>query len=354
MAVAFDASTKSSVFTAATLGTITYGGVPLVLVEEAHDTAGELLGSYAYFLGSSIPTGAQTVEIKNSGGTTLTSFTHTPVGTPKSVVILISEAVPVTEMVAWCVTQTAAASTAIEATAVVEEDAADPTPVLVTGAGVNTYVISLFTSGLPNPGAIGAATGFSAIDSHDFISQVAKTMDIDANATGGSVNVLWTTGAVVDDVAVVALAIKEVVEQFLSPSADSVDGAWTDNAAGTALAAAIDETTASDGDYIQSENSPNNSGCRVKVAAGSDPGISTGHVIRWRCRRDSALETINMTVNLYQGGGDSLGLGTLIASRTRNDVSDAFVTYSELLTPTEANAITDYTDLYLEFYADAA
>ena len=51
-----------------------------------------------------------------------------------------------------------------------------------------------------------------------------------------------------------------VASQILLASADSVDGAWTDQAGGTSLAAAIDETTFSDSDYIRSETSPSNSG----------------------------------------------------------------------------------------------
>ena len=43
-------------------GSISYGGVALTKQTFAHDTATELLGAYAYFLGSGIPTGAQTVS----------------------------------------------------------------------------------------------------------------------------------------------------------------------------------------------------------------------------------------------------------------------------------------------------
>ncbi len=93
MAVAFDAQTKSTAFTHGTLGTITYGGVTLNLVTEAHDNTTEILGAYVYFRGSGIPSGAQTVEIKDSGGSTLTSFTHTPVGTPSGVLVFVGDAV---------------------------------------------------------------------------------------------------------------------------------------------------------------------------------------------------------------------------------------------------------------------
>lgn len=140
--------------------------------------------------------------------------------------------------------------------------------------------------------------------------------------------------------------------QTLLASADSVDGAWTDQAGGTSLSAAIDEATFNDADYIRSELNPSTSGCRIKLAAGGDPHISTGHVINWRTGKIGSA-TINMTVKLYQGGGNSLGAGTLIATFNRNNVG-ALTTYQETLSGGEADSITDYTDLYLEFFADTA
>lgn len=58
-----------------------------------------------------------------------------------------------------------------------------------------------------------------------------------------------------------------------------------------------------------------------------------------------------MTVKLYQGGGDVQGAGTLIAQFTRANVSTGFQTFTEALSGPQADAITDYTDLYLEFFA---
>jgi hypothetical protein len=75
-------------------------------------------------------------------------------------------------------------------------------------------------------------------------------------------------------------------------------------------------------------------------------------VIRWRTGKDSTGgATINMTVKLYQGGGNTVGGGTLIASFSRNAV-DALTTYEETLSGGQADTITDYTDLYLEFAAN--
>ena len=142
--------------------------------------------------------------------------------------------------------------------------------------------------------------------------------------------------------------------QILLASADSVDGSWTDQAGGTSLAAAIDEATADNADYIRSELSPSASGCRVKLASGTDPASSSDHTIKWRVGKNAAGgQTVNMTVKLYQGGGNSQGAGTLIASFSRNGVTDTITEYTETLSGAEADAITDYADLYLEFFANA-
>jgi len=131
--------------------------------------------------------------------------------------------------------------------------------------------------------------------------------------------------------------------------ADSVDNGWTDQAAGTSLAAAIDETSPSDADYIQSPLSPSNSGTRIKAFNSLVTPQSGTRTLRWRTAKDSAAgATINMTIKLYQGGGDSLGAGTLVDSFSRNGVSNTPTTFDETVTGT----ITDYDDLYVEFWAN--
>ena len=161
----------------------------------------------------------------------------------------------------------------------------------------------------------------------------------------------WTTAdATAREFIAVSFKANPGATQLLAPSADSVDGTWTDQGGGTALAAAIDELTPSDSDYIQSVSAPSNAGCRVKLATGSDPSASTGHIIHWRVQR-SGSGTLGMTVVLKQGGGNSLGAGTTIASFTRNSIGVGFSTFDETLSGAQADAITDYADLYLEFYA---
>lgn len=142
--------------------------------------------------------------------------------------------------------------------------------------------------------------------------------------------------------------------QFARAATDSNDGNWTDQDGGANLTAAIDEVDASDTDYIKSEPAPVASACRVKLAGMSDPATSSGYTLHWRIGKDTADDTINMTLTLYEGGGDVLGAGTEIASRNRNDVTTSLTTFTEPLSAAEIDAITDHSALYLEFEATAA
>jgi len=205
----------------------------------------------------------------------------------------------------------------------------------VTGQGAST-VLKVFRNGVQLGADIADSTG-SHIASGS--AGLAYSGDVGTNLELAS----WAGGD-----------LGAAASQLLNPSADSVDGTWTNEADGTTLAASIDEDTASDTDYIQSVLSPSTSGCRIKLETGGDPASSTDHVIRWRGRKDATGgQTIGLTVKLYQGGGNSQGAGTLIASFTRANVSNTFTDFTETLSGGEADSITNYGDLYLEFFANA-
>jgi hypothetical protein len=142
--------------------------------------------------------------------------------------------------------------------------------------------------------------------------------------------------------------------QFARPSADVTDGNWTNNAGNNVdLYSYIDETSANDTDYIQSETAPANSPCVVKLSAVEDPQSSTGHIIRFRYQKNSAGGAqINLTVQLREGYVNESSQGTLIASTTVTDIPNGWVTGSYTLTGAEADAITNYADLYLRFIAN--
>lgn len=132
------------------------------------------------------------------------------------------------------------------------------------------------------------------------------------------------------------------------PISDVSDGTWTDQDGGTNLYAAIDETSASDTDYIKSADieAGDSDVCEVLLGAMSAPSVDTDHVIRYRYRAQGDL-TINLTVALRQG------TGTQIASATHNGVGASYVDGVLTLSEAEAANITNYHDLRLRFTAAA-
>jgi len=116
----------------------------------------------------------------------------------------------------------------------------------------------------------------------------------------------------------------------------------------------INETSASDTDYIRSVTSPSNTPYATKLTNLVDPASSTGHVMRWRRGKsvDGGSEQIDLTVQLRQGYVNEGSPGTLICSKVVNDIPAAWTDDSYSLSAGEADAITDYTSLYMRFLAN--
>lgn len=130
--------------------------------------------------------------------------------------------------------------------------------------------------------------------------------------------------------------------QYARPSSDiGSDITWTTESSGTTnIYTSIDEETASDTDYIYSQ--ANKTGYyETGLSSVTDPASSTGHTVRWRSKDSSTKKTLSATMGLYQGT-------TLIASQSQA-ISDTITTYTYTLTGTEADSITDYTDLRIRF-----
>ncbi|HUF02790.1 MAG TPA: hypothetical protein VMM38_01300 [Aridibacter sp.] len=132
--------------------------------------------------------------------------------------------------------------------------------------------------------------------------------------------------------------------QFGRPASDVSTGSWTT----TPLWSKIDEVTASDADFAKSSDNPANDVFEVALSSLTDPASSTGHVMRFRERMQysggGSPGNITITFSLIQGT-------TVIASaeftKANNDL--AYYDRELALTGTEANSITDYTDLRLRF-----
>lgn len=141
--------------------------------------------------------------------------------------------------------------------------------------------------------------------------------------------------------------------QFARPSADSLDGNWTKSSGGnTDMYQMIDEAVVDDADFIQSELTPSSSPCVVALSPVTDPVSSSGHIVRYRYQKDAAGGAqINLVVQLREGYVNEGTPGTLIASATHNNISDTITAGTFTLSGGEADAITDYADLYLRFVA---
>lgn len=135
------------------------------------------------------------------------------------------------------------------------------------------------------------------------------------------------------------------IPQESNPDSDVTKGNWTDELGGTTnIYTSIDETSASDSDYVESGDSPNLDVLEVGLGNPSDPSTGDGHYVHVRYRKQGT-ETIDLRVRLLQGA-------TEIASWTYSGISTSFVYKREKLTTTQANNITDYSNLRFEFRAD--
>ena len=134
----------------------------------------------------------------------------------------------------------------------------------------------------------------------------------------------------------ISAALDIVTAQILVPASDVSAGSWSPSS-GVDLYAMLDEADPSDSDYILTSTLGDE--CIVALQAGSDPFVSTGHVVRYRLRGDGSS---GITVALLQGA-------SLIASWTHDPAPSTFTTFEQTLSGGEADSITDYTALRLRF-----
>lgn len=140
--------------------------------------------------------------------------------------------------------------------------------------------------------------------------------------------------------------------QFARPDQDTTIGTFTDQGGGTTnIYTTIDESSASDADYIRSVTSPANAVYVCRLSDVVDPVSSTGHIIRMRTSTDlDAQEVLDFTQQLRMSYAGEGAQGTLIASQSRTSVSSTtWTTSSYTLSGGEADAITDYTALFFRF-----
>jgi hypothetical protein len=138
--------------------------------------------------------------------------------------------------------------------------------------------------------------------------------------------------------------------QFGRPSTDTFREWEEDDGTTTDIFDQIDETSFDDADYIRTPVAPTSDVYVTKLTTLEDPQVSTGHVVRYRYRKDTAGGAqIDLTVQLRQGYVNEGTPGTQIAQWTHTAIAETITAAAQTLSGAEADAITDHTDLYLRF-----
>lgn len=133
--------------------------------------------------------------------------------------------------------------------------------------------------------------------------------------------------------------------QYGRPAQDITRTGWVTESGGTTnLYASIDEEVYPDhSNYVESPAPPGTNEYEVKLSPLGDPEVSTLHHIRY-WRRSVGDAQVNLSLRLMQGVTE---IATL--SDQGVDIEWGFVQWA--LTSAQADAITDYTDLRVEFVA---
>ena len=161
---------------------VTYGGVSMTEVALS-PLLGQSYTIFGYFLGSSIPTGAQTVAVTTSG--TLARRGR-----------------------AFTVTADAATTEVEDTSTLSNASLDDPNVDLTTGVGVETFIAAYLVSGRDTGTGVSPGADYTQVDEDDEGTEITNVVRRTTNGAGGTVNVNWGTGAA-DTALILAVAIKE-------------------------------------------------------------------------------------------------------------------------------------------------
>lgn len=159
------------------VSSVTYGGSGMTREALASKSSGEAGASYIYSLLTSVPTGAQTVEVNVSGAD------------PK---------------IACAVSMTASDDGEIEDTDTLTSDSLDPHSLtLANGASVETYCMGVDMTGRGVPAGLAPLTNYTDINENDFGGGTSSMIRRTSNATGGDETIGWDLNAADDCIAAV-------------------------------------------------------------------------------------------------------------------------------------------------------
>jgi hypothetical protein len=244
----------------------------------------------------------------------------------------------------WVTYLAIGAAAAAGRTASLEQTQAADTPAA-------TATLSLSGAAAPTQ----AADGLTALATLSIKAALTQAQAADSLTATGQ-GLVSTNGAVSVTQADATISCAGLVLDmaYARPTTDTYAGTWTNQAGGTTnLFDAINETTASDVDYVQSPASPSASAVTFALGALSTPSTDTAHVISYRYGKSPAgtTETLSLTVQLRQGYTNESSQGTLIAEWTHADISTTLATAEQVLSEVQAAAITDYAALFVRMTA---
>lgn len=213
------------------------------------------------------------------------------------------------------------------------------TETMMTAATVNDAIVSSVGTNWTANGTLAVETGSGATVGGfgGGTSITAGAGSLTAAGQAPSLGLGITPGAGTITVTGFATTDLERGLRYSYPTADTSVGPWAAST-GTDLYAMIDEESASDTDYIYADALGTG---KFKILPVTDPAASTGHVVNYRIWSPVSG---NAKVRLVQGT-------TTIAEWTHTTLPSTATSYSQQLTGLQADAITDYDDLYLEFEA---
>ena len=138
--------------------------------------------------------------------------------------------------------------------------------------------------------------------------------------------------------------------QYARPDADISDGDWLNQSdSNTNLYASIDESSASDSDYIKATDEGYGSGsdivCIIGLSDINTPDGDADHKIKYRASDDTGSGAMSLKVELLEGS-------TVRKTNTNRRLTSSLATYTINLTTSEASNISDYTNLRLRFTAN--
>ena len=184
----------------------------------------------------------------------------------------------------------------------------------------------------------GAKAGSDTVRSSVAYQVAAAAGDYGNTCTLGTANRCTVIGVAFAETAPVA-------SQILSPATDINVGSWTRNPTGGTLASALAEKTETAVIELQSSSFP--STARFKLSTGQTPQAGDRS---FRVRMNKVgTANVAFTVQLFEGGGTTVGGGTLKATVATTRTVEGWFT----MTATLNQAITNYGDLYVEINAAA-